>query len=117
MRRAPGSNAISKAAVPDPALVARFTSDLRALWPDQGVLGLAVSGGPDSLGLLLLAAAALPGSIAAATVDHGLRLESAAEAKAVARLCAQLGVPHEILRVDVAPGNVQSQARQARYAA
>ena len=36
-------------------------------------LGLAVSGGPDSLALLLLSAEAFPGRIAAATVDHGLR--------------------------------------------
>ncbi|MFA7602001.1 MAG: tRNA lysidine(34) synthetase TilS [Novosphingobium sp.] len=101
----------------DPASVARFTASLRALRPGDGKLGLAVSGGPDSLALLLLAAAALPGSIEAATVDHGLRTESAAEAAMVARICADLGVPHIILNVTVAPGNVQSEARSARYAA
>jgi tRNA(Ile)-lysidine synthase len=76
-----------------------------------------VSGGPDSLALLLLAHAALPGRIEAATVDHGLRAGSAAEAAAVAALCAGIGVPHAVLNVEVAPGNVQSQAREARYAA
>lgn len=80
-------------------------------------LGLAVSGGPDSLALLLLAHAALPDQIAAATVDHGLRPESAAEAALVAQVCGQLGVPHQILRVTVEPGNVQAAARSARYAA
>lgn len=101
----------------DPALAARFADDLAPLWPTGGKLGLAVSGGPDSLALLLLAAAALPGRVEAATVDHQLRPESAAEAAAVAVICASLGVPHETLTVDVAPGNVQSEARSARYAA
>jgi tRNA(Ile)-lysidine synthase len=102
--------------------VARFAADLRALWPGQGKpnerkLGLAVSGGPDSLALLLLAAAALPEAVEAATVDHGLRAENAAEADMVARVCAALGVPHRTLPVEVAPGNVQAEARQARYSA
>jgi len=80
-------------------------------------LGLAVSGGPDSLALLLLAHAAMPERIAAATVDHGLRVEAADEAAMVARLCGELGVPHATLRVTVDEGNVQSNARTARYAA
>ncbi|GGZ93991.1 tRNA lysidine(34) synthetase TilS [Novosphingobium arvoryzae] len=95
----------------------RFAADLRALWPDGGRLGLAVSGGPDSLALLVLAAAALPGRVSAATVDHGLRAESAAEAAHVAAICGDLDVPHETLAVAVEPGNVQSAARAARYAA
>lgn len=100
----------------------RFLTDLAAIWP-EGVgepaarLGIAVSGGPDSLGLLLLAHAALPGRVEAATVDHGLRPESADEAAEVARICAGLGVPHAVLRVEVAPGNVQAEARAARYGA
>jgi tRNA(Ile)-lysidine synthase len=100
----------------DPALVSRFSQDLAALRPPQGGLGLAVSGGPDSLALLLLASSALPGQVEAATVDHGLRAESAAEAEAVAQICATLGVPHAILTVEVATGNVQAEARRARYA-
>ena len=54
-----------------------------------------MSGGPDSLALLLLAHAAFPGKVAAATVDHGLRAESADEVAQVARICAVIGVPHE----------------------
>jgi tRNA(Ile)-lysidine synthase len=80
-------------------------------------LGLAVSGGPDSLALLLLAAAARPGAVEAATVDHGLRPESAAEADMVAEVCHRLGVAHSTLRVTVSPGNLQDEARQARYTA
>jgi len=78
---------------------------------------VAVSGGPDSLALLLTAQAACPGRIEAATVNHGLRPESAAEAEMVADLCGRLAVPHATLNVEVAPGNLQQQARLARYRA
>ncbi|WP_374408904.1 tRNA lysidine(34) synthetase TilS [Pelagerythrobacter sp.] len=76
-----------------------------------------MSGGPDSLALLLLAHAAMPGAIAAATVDHGLRPESASEVAMVGQVCARLGIHHDTLRVELARGNVQDAARQARYAA
>jgi tRNA(Ile)-lysidine synthase len=100
----------------------RFRAGLAAIWAEgvdeeRARLGVAVSGGPDSLALLLLAHAALPGRVEAATVDHGLRAESAGEAAGVARICAALGVPHATLRVEVLPGNVQAEARSARYGA
>src|SRR5687767_7704882 len=99
------------AAAPPPDLVSRFRSDLEAVaGPDPGPFAVAVSGGPDSLALLLLAHAALPGRVEAATVDHGLRAESAAEAEAVARYCGKLGVPHHILRALVAPAGEGLQA-------
>ncbi|HEX8533279.1 MAG TPA: tRNA lysidine(34) synthetase TilS [Allosphingosinicella sp.] len=105
---------------PAPDLIARFRRDLEALegtLPER--LGLAVSGGPDSLALLLLAAAALPGRVAAATVDHGLRPESALEALHVEHICDRLGCPHSILNVEVPEGRagLQAEARRARYAA
>jgi tRNA(Ile)-lysidine synthase len=108
--------------LPGPALNARFLAALNAVWPEcartsDSRLGVAVSGGPDSTALLLLAAAALPGCVEAATVDHGLRPQGGEEAAAVAALSAGLDVPHATLRVEVAAGNVQAQARKARYAA
>ena len=101
---------------PDPDLVACFHRDAERLGVGGGRIGLAVSGGPDSLALLLLAQAAFPGVVEAATVDHGLRPESAGEAAFVAGICDTLGVPHAILAGD-APidGNIQSEARALRY--
>lgn len=52
-----------------------------------------------------------------ATVDHGLRPESAGEAQFVADLCRDMGVPHATLKVQLRAGNVQAEARRARYAA
>lgn len=102
---------------PNPRSTLRFEHDLGALLPAGGRLGLAISGGPDSMALLLLAAAARPGEVEAATVDHGLRPESAAEAVVVGEVCTSLGVPHAILRVEVpGTGNLQAAARAARYA-
>jgi tRNA(Ile)-lysidine synthase len=101
-------------------LIARFRADLDGILSADGEtrFGLAVSGGPDSMAMLLLANAALPGRVAAATVDHGLRAEAADEAAMVARLCGEIGVPHAMLPVVVsAQGSMQAAARDARYAA
>jgi tRNA(Ile)-lysidine synthase len=106
--------------VPDAALVDRFRADLDALIAPGARLGLAVSGGPDSLAMLLLAAAARPGEVEAATVDHGLRPESRAEADMVATLCEKLGAPHATLAIewDLPPTSaIQEQARAVRYGA
>lgn len=96
-----------------PALFADFSEKKRVL--------LAVSGGPDSTALLVLAARwrgkrAAPDLIAA-TVDHGLRREAKAEAAAVARLAKKLGIAHRSLKWSgrkPATG-VQEAARAARY--
>ncbi|MXO82826.1 tRNA lysidine(34) synthetase TilS [Altererythrobacter aestiaquae] len=107
----------------DPQLVERFRADLIAAWGSESVhsdlckIGIAVSGGPDSVALLLLAHNLIPGRVEAATIDHQLREESAAEAKYVAQLCARLSIPHETIAVEVGAGNVQAKAREARYAA
>ncbi|MBN8913551.1 MAG: tRNA lysidine(34) synthetase TilS [Rhizobiales bacterium] len=86
---------------------------------------LAVSGGPDSMALMLLAARwvrsgqATPGlAVEVATVDHGLRAGSAREAAWVAERAKALGFRHTTL---VWGGNkpgsaLQARAREARYA-
>ena len=82
---------------------------------------IAVSGGPDSTAHVSLGAHGERSrgrpKIVAATVDHGLRAESAAEADAVARLCARLGIKHATLRWKGAkPATLlQERAREARY--
>jgi tRNA(Ile)-lysidine synthase len=109
---------VTDALVPAPDLVARFETELAPLAPAEARLGIAVSGGPDSLALLLLAAAARPGRIEAATVDHQLRSEARAEAQFVRGVCDRLGVRHAILTVKIEPAaSLQAQARAARYKA
>ncbi|SEM61255.1 tRNA(Ile)-lysidine synthase [Roseovarius tolerans] len=86
-----------------------------------GVIGVAVSGGSDSLALLyLLDEWRRDGGpdLRAATVDHGLRAEAAAEAAEVARICAGLGIAHDALTWGGhdGAGNLPDRARRARYA-
>jgi tRNA(Ile)-lysidine synthase len=105
--------------VPEPVLLDRFRSDLDSLTSPKARLGIAVSGGPDSLALLLLAVAARPGLVEAATVDHALRPESSEESATVARLCVQLDVPHAVLPIawSAKPTTaIQERAREERYA-
>jgi tRNA(Ile)-lysidine synthase len=97
----------------------RFKADVVRLIPSAhaGRLGIAVSGGPDSMALLLLANMAFPGQVEAATVDHGLRRQSAAEASMVADWCTTQGITHRVLHPpEPITGNIQSSARAARYA-
>ena len=81
-------------------------------------IAVATSGGPDSLALLSLAAAAFPGRVTALTVDHRLRSEAAAEAASVAAQCAARGFPHVTLVREGGgfTSNIQARARAARYA-
>lgn len=94
----------------------KTTARLTAGGAPDARIALAVSGGPDSLALLLLAHTCFPGRIAAATVDHGLRAEAADEARYVAQICAAKDIPHRILTPHTPiTGNIQSSARKARY--
>jgi tRNA(Ile)-lysidine synthase len=83
---------------------------------------LAVSGGPDSTALLLLAARwakrlKRAPKLIAVTIDHGLRVESAREAAAVKRLARRLGVAHRTMRWRgrKPKTGLQEAARIARY--
>lgn len=81
-------------------------------------LAVATSGGPDSLALLSLAAAAFPGRVTGLTIDHRLRVDSSDEAAAIAAQCAVRGLPHLTLERSgpAFKANLQAQARDARYA-
>jgi tRNA(Ile)-lysidine synthase len=100
-----------------PEYLGRFSDALARLGvgEDERIM-LAVSGGPDSLALLLLAHQHAAGRIIAATVDHQLRPESADEALYVGQICRQLDVAHLVLApTQEITGNIQSSARAARY--
>ncbi len=84
---------------------------------------VAVSGGSDSVALLILTQHYLtqrrPESrLLAVTIDHQLRAESAAEAEDVGQLCAALKIEHQILRWEgqKPASGIASAARTARYA-
>jgi tRNA(Ile)-lysidine synthase len=103
---------------PPEQAIARFRADLlKCGCADDQTYGICVSGGADSLALLLLAKAASL-KIKAVTVDHRLRPASATEAQHVAAICTQLGVVHEIIALGSPErGNLSDWARIARYAA
>lgn len=97
------------------SFVSRLKTDCHVL--------VAVSGGSDSLGLLVALAEAADQlfrhdiRISAATVDHGLRVQSADEAATVARFCATRAIGHETLpwRGEKPATGLMAAARDARY--
>jgi tRNA(Ile)-lysidine synthase len=96
--------------------------DLFAHWKAAPALVLAVSGGPDSLALMWLAArwrrALTRGPrLIAVTVDHGLRPEAAREARDVKHLARTLDLPHRTMRWNGAKPKtgLPAAARMARY--
>jgi tRNA(Ile)-lysidine synthase len=98
-------------------LARRIEAGLPPDLPDR--IGVAVSGGSDSMALLVLLqriATRRGFGLAAVTVDHRLRTEAAAEAAYVASFCTRLGVAHDTLAWEGwdGTGNVQNEARVAR---
>ena len=101
------------------AAVDRFLTSLKT----PARILVAISGGSDSTGLLLLLSEALKAapnlsiSLCAATIDHALRLGSADEARQVAALCASLGIQHRTMVWQSAKPKtgIMAAAREARY--
>ncbi|MCB8883488.1 tRNA lysidine(34) synthetase TilS [Acidisoma cellulosilytica] len=111
-------------ACPQPLSAAEFSSLLRPLGPfgHRPLLGLAVSGGADSLALALLAqhwAQDQDGGAEAFVVDHGLRADSRSEAESTAQRLSERGIATRILPLsDLKPGpGISDRARGARYRA
>jgi tRNA(Ile)-lysidine synthase len=111
--------------MPDDDHSAISASDAKSLfadWRAAPALVLAVSGGPDSVALMWLAArwrrALSRGPrLIAVTIDHGLRAEAAREAREVKALARALDLPHRTLRWDGAKPStgVPAAARHERY--
>jgi tRNA(Ile)-lysidine synthase len=100
----------------------REIGGLFASFPRSGRVILAVSGGADSTALMVLAQRwrrrrSRGPELVAATVDHGLRPGSRAEAEAVGALARRLGLKHEILswRGAKPKTGIEAAARAARY--
>jgi tRNA(Ile)-lysidine synthase len=117
----------ARRAVSSPSVVDQLFSDeviarlFRPFEHARGIL-LAVSGGPDSIALMLIAVQwakrfAAPPPIYVATVDHGLRENATREAEMAARWASKLSLPHAILVWEgVKPkSRIQELAREARY--
>jgi tRNA(Ile)-lysidine synthase len=101
-------------------LYQEFVSVMERGCPAAEVVAIAVSGGSDSMALVLLAnrfAAEKLLKIIALTVDHGLRPEAFDEALAVQKWLSSRGIEHHILKWegDKKSSNIQAEARAARY--
>jgi tRNA(Ile)-lysidine synthase len=109
-----------------PLSAGEFEELMRAVGPFEARprIAVAVSGGPDSLLLALLLndwVLSRSGTLVALTVDHGLRPESAEEARRVGRWLGALRIRQRILRwrpdqeSSDLRGGIQAAARAARY--
>ena len=100
-------------------LEAQFATHLTRMVPEGGLVA-AVSGGSDSVALLLLLTST-PRKVVVAHLDHGLRSDSAQDAQWVRALAERLGYPFESERLEVARlaeergGNLEATARELRY--
>lgn len=103
------------------AQVRRTVRERGLLRPGEHVL-VACSGGPDSTALLHVLHGLrneLGITLCAASIDHGLRSESAEEVEKVRAFCSSLEVPFAAARVEVPreAESIQASARERRYAA
>jgi tRNA(Ile)-lysidine synthetase-like protein len=99
----------------------RRTLELRALLPPRPRVLVALSGGPDSAGLLLALATLAPTlslELFAATIDHGLRPSSKDDVAIATEQAKRVGVPLEVVTLALTKGpDLQARARSARYEA
>lgn len=101
-------------------MLPHLSKDSLAIVKQLPRVGVAVSGGGDSVALLRALHQAFEHvgpQVFAASVNHGLRPEAATECAFVHDLCQSLKVPHTTLAWDgtTAQGNLQAAAREARY--
>ena len=103
----------------DPLSRAVIERAVRACLERQaGRILVAVSGGVDSLALLVSASRVAAGRTGVASLDHGLRPEAAAEVAQVQELAHSLGLPFHTESLHLRPGpGAEARAREARYAA
>jgi len=103
----------------DPTSRAVIERAVRASFERQaGRILVAVSGGVDSLALLVAAAGVAGGRTGVGSVDHGLRPEAAAEVARVRELARSLALPFHTESLSLRPGpGAEARARAARYAA
>lgn len=103
-----------------PNVFTQFQSAQRASpATEKDTIGLAVSGGGDSIALMNMAARVHPTDrLHAITVDHGLRPEAQDEIALVASQAAALGIAHTVVRWTWdGRGNLQAAARTGRWMA
>jgi len=98
-----------------PVLQIRRTIERFGMFRPEQRVGVAVSGGADSV-CLLHALIELGGlRLSVLHVDHCLRgAESRRDAEFVREMAARLGLPFTLREIDVAPGNLEQEARKAR---
>lgn len=103
-------------------MVQLLEDQVRRIFPQKipAKLGVAVSGGSDSVALLHLLVGQLKQddvTVQAVTINHNLRKGADAEARDVGAFCRTLGVAHDVLEWTDwdGKGNLQNEARRARY--
>lgn len=99
------------------ALSLQVAAELDRLAGDLTQIGIALSGGGDSIALMHLTHHWAQGRVLkAATVDHDLRMGSGAEAREAGRAAQALGIPHQTLlwQRETTAGNLMAEARTAR---